>query len=153
MAKTVFGVVVPNVVWHSSPACPRLQIEFKYTTKPIRYESKEDAFKAGHIRPCMWCEKDIIAEKEEGKYVRLTAEQLHTIRTISKIYLEKGMMSLSEIAQRRDRQVSTCFVITRALVKKGLVMQDLDERTRKAKSRSIRPTAAAARVIKQLANR
>ena len=152
MSKPVWGVVKASVAYHSTTDCPRLVDRIAGDViRPIRYESEDAAFKAGHLQMCGMCAKGIPIEYEDGMYMRLTAEQISTLKIISSIYAKtQKPLTLSDIAVVRDRKVSTCYLLVSRLVKKGLVKKLLGKRGKKALNRSLLPTALSARVLSRL---
>lgn len=124
MADPVWGMRVATVCYHIAPDCPYL-IEKDYQTMspPTKYENEKEAVKAGHLRPCVKCCGAAAVTDDEGM-IRLTVEQIDTLRVVQRIYSEtKAPLTLAQIARARERKISTCFRIVKILVKKKLLVK------------------------------
>lgn len=147
MAK-VWGAVTPGPCYHTDPGCPVIRDNLEAEIRVVReYENEDAAFAAGHTDLCPLCRKAIIIQDEELKMVRLTVEQIDTMRVIRDRYDDiKNPLTLSTIAKARKRRISTCFTIVNALVKKGMLVKRL-AKSGKATNGSIIPTPAGRRVL------
>lgn len=143
----VYGVVAPAVCFHTTPLCPRIvERDWQTMSKPVRYENAHEAVNAGHLRPCNVCAVALAVNDGEGM-IRLTVEQIDTLRVIQKIYdATKSPMTLSQIAAERKREISTCFKIVNALVEKGLIVKRRQGRPLK-NSGSIVPSTRVSKIL------
>lgn len=148
----VWGILRPASVYHSAPNCPEILDRITRTiSKPIKYANEDEAFKAGHLSMCGMCRKGVLIEYEEELYMRLTVEQISTIRIIKSVHdRTKTPLTLSQIATERKRKISTCFMLVNGLVRKGLVRKIYGKRGKKAVNRSIVPTELATKVLAKL---
>lgn len=151
----VYGTVAASACYHSTPDCPVMSDYEgrRDANKPVRYDSDKAAFTAGHLRPCGVCMKYIAVHLEGETYMRLTVEQLETLRIIKRLTADPTTrLKLKDIAAARRCHVSTCYVLVRVLQKKKLIRKDYEAGARKARSGTIRPTELADKVLKKMEN-
>ena len=148
----VWGVVTAKPCYHTHRSCPEEKNPRNNLGIVQRYENEGEAIKAGHYRPCPLCCHDRVVEIEGGQMIRLTVEQIDTLRAIVKIFAEKKIpLTLSQIADERGRKISTCFAIVKRLVRHGLVSKKKGVTGNKAVNGSILPTLMANKVLRQIA--
>ena len=153
MGKPSFGIILAEQFFHTSPECPYVfhgmsQVFFGFIMK---YKDVQDALNQGHLRQCQRCVNDIVSEYEENKFMRLTVEQYDTLRTIVNLYDKNGAtMSLVDMANARNKKVSTCFAIARVLEKKNLIKKYYKTGGQRATKGSIHPTTLARSVLQKV---
>jgi DNA-binding MarR family transcriptional regulator len=154
LGRAVFATVTPAVCYHSSPDCHLLVNNARtggHMGPTIEYASAAEAFAAGHIRPCASCLSKMAVKIEGDTYMRLTVEQLDTLRIIKKLTAQPDVrLKLRDIATARKCHVSTCYVLVRILQKKKLVKKEYEPGHRKARSGTITPTPLAERVLQEM---